>query len=91
MRRACPRDRSRWRDGPGSRNIARGISRCAEVCCSPGSSRWASDYLFQDLLLSRNVETVAWVEGVGAAPKDAPRYNYTRSANFTDGMRVCCC
>jgi hypothetical protein len=48
----------------------------------------ARDYLAQDLLLSRHVAALAWVKGVGAATPEEPRYNFTRSAYFTDGMRV---
>jgi hypothetical protein len=48
----------------------------------------ARDYLLQDLLLSHNVESVAWVEGVGAASEDEPRHNFTWSPYFTDGMRL---
>jgi hypothetical protein len=48
----------------------------------------ARDYLLQDLLLSQQVESVAWVDGVGAASKDEPRYNFTLSPYFTDGSRL---
>lgn len=48
----------------------------------------ARDYVVQDLLLSGRVEAVAFVPGVGAASEDAPRFNYTLSPYFTDGMRA---
>lgn len=48
----------------------------------------ARDYIVQDLILSQGVKGVAFVKGVGAAHKDEPRYNYTRSPYFTDGLRA---
>jgi hypothetical protein len=44
-------------------------------------------YLMQDMLLSGRVSKMMIVEGVGAAPKEAPRYNYTLDPYFTDGAR----
>ncbi|MCZ6602291.1 MAG: LssY C-terminal domain-containing protein [Planctomycetota bacterium] len=48
----------------------------------------ARGYIVQDLILSQNVEAVAFVKGVGEAHKDEPRYNYTLSPYFTDGLRA---
>lgn len=48
----------------------------------------ARDYVVQDLMLSQAVEAVAFASGVGAAHKDEPRYNYTLSPYFTDGLRA---
>ncbi len=48
----------------------------------------ARDYIVQDLILSQGVAAIAYVEGVGPAHKDEPRYNYTRSPYFTDGLRA---
>jgi hypothetical protein len=47
----------------------------------------ARDYMVQDLLVSGHVESIAWVQGVGHAPIDEPRYNFTLSPYFTDGFR----
>ncbi len=48
----------------------------------------ARDYIVQDLILSQGVAAIAYVEGVGPAHKDEPRYNDTRSPYFTDGLRA---
>jgi LssY C-terminus len=48
----------------------------------------ARDYLLQDLLLSGNLKSFGYVGGVGPAPPDAPRQNYTGDPYFTDGLRV---
>jgi hypothetical protein len=48
----------------------------------------ARDYLLQDLLLSGNLASFGYVGGVGSAPPDAPRENYTGDPYFTDGLRV---
>jgi hypothetical protein len=48
----------------------------------------ARDYIVQDLILSQSVQAVAYVSGVGPAHKDEPRYNYTLSPYFTDGLRA---
>jgi len=45
-------------------------------------------YLVQDLLLSGSLVAVGYVGGVGAAPPEEPRYNYTLDPYFTDGLRV---
>jgi hypothetical protein len=46
------------------------------------------DYLLQDLLLSGSLDGVGYVEGVGAATPEDPRYNYTLDPYFTDGRRL---
>jgi hypothetical protein len=48
----------------------------------------ARDYVVQDFLLSQRVHAVAFVKGVGEASLEEPRYNFTRSAYFTDGLRA---
>jgi LssY C-terminus len=48
----------------------------------------ARDYLLQDLLLSGNLKAFGYVGGVGRAPVDAPRHNYTEDPYFTDGLRI---
>jgi hypothetical protein len=45
-------------------------------------------YLIQDLLYSQGLSKFAMVEGVGAAPIEAPRANLTGDPYFTDGMRA---
>jgi hypothetical protein len=47
----------------------------------------ARTYLLLDLLYSKNVEMIAYVEGVGSASEDAPRMNLTGDPYFTDGLR----
>ena len=48
----------------------------------------ARDYLLQDILLSGNLAGFGYVEGVGLAAADAPRYNFTLDPYFTDGLRL---
>ncbi len=48
----------------------------------------ARDYLIQDLLESQKVAKIGFVEGVGAATSENPRYNLTDSPYWTDGWRV---
>ncbi len=45
-------------------------------------------YLIQDLWYSQGLEQFAFVNGVGAAPIDAPRNNLTGDSYFTDGVRA---
>lgn len=46
------------------------------------------EFLLENLAYSQSLAGMAYVEGVGAAPFDAPRYNLTGSRYFTDGLRV---
>ena len=48
----------------------------------------ARDYLMQDLLGSQKVAKIGFVEGVGKAEMENPRYNLTDSPYWTDGWRV---
>ena len=48
----------------------------------------ARDYLTQDLLESQKVAKLGFVDGVGKAEPDNPRYNLTDSPYWTDGLRV---
>ena len=48
----------------------------------------ARDYLMQDLLGSQKVAKLGFVEGVGKAEMENPRYNLTDSPYWTDGWRV---
>jgi hypothetical protein len=48
----------------------------------------ARDYLIQDLLESQKVAKLGFVDGVGKAEPDNPRYNLTDSPYWTDGLRV---
>jgi hypothetical protein len=48
----------------------------------------ARDYLMQDLLESQKVAKLGFVEGVGSATPENPRYNLTDSPYWTDGLRV---
>jgi hypothetical protein len=48
----------------------------------------ARDYLIQDLLESQKVAKIGFVDGVGKAEPDNPRYNLTDSPYWTDGLRV---
>ena len=48
----------------------------------------ARDYLIEDLILSRFVDRVGYVKGVGEASKDAPRHNLTGDPYYTDGHRA---
>lgn len=45
-------------------------------------------YLLQDMVASGSLVRLGWVEGVGSAARDAPRFNYTHDPYFTDGLRV---
>ena len=45
-------------------------------------------YLGLDLIASGKVGGLAFVEGVGFAPINAPRHNYTLDAYLTDGLRL---
>ena len=48
----------------------------------------AREYLLQDLLESQKVAKIGFVEGVGQAGPENPRYNLTDSPYWTDGLRV---
>ena len=48
----------------------------------------ARDYLIQDLLESQKLAKLGFVEGVGQAEPENPRYNLTDSPYWTDGLRV---
>ena len=48
----------------------------------------ARDYLLLDLLESQKVAKIGFVEGVGSATPDNPRYNLTDSPYWTDGLRA---
>lgn len=48
----------------------------------------ARDYVIGDLVQHEAVSLVAYVEGVGEVPKDAPRENLTGDPYFTDGYRA---
>ena len=48
----------------------------------------ARDYLIQDLLESQKIAKLGFVEGVGRATPENPRYNLTDSPYWTDGLRV---
>jgi len=48
----------------------------------------ARDYLLQDLLESQKVVKIGFVEGVGKATPENPRYNLTDSPYWTDGLRL---
>jgi LssY C-terminus len=45
-------------------------------------------YLVQDLIYGEQVQRVGFVEGVGAASSEAPRYNAEGDPYFTDGLRT---
>lgn len=45
-------------------------------------------FLIQDLWYSQGLSQFALVKGVGAAPIDAPRHNFTNDPYFTDGLRA---
>ncbi len=45
-------------------------------------------FLFQDLLLSGSLTGIGYVDGVGRATPEEPRYNYTLDPYFTDGLRL---
>jgi hypothetical protein len=46
------------------------------------------EYLLHSLLQHEAIQWFAFARGVGAATKQNPRYNLTRDAYFTDGMRL---
>jgi hypothetical protein len=48
----------------------------------------AREYLMQDIFASQSLASVAYVKGVGAASRDAPRTNLTGDPYFTDGLRL---
>jgi hypothetical protein len=48
-------------------------------------TRW---YLMQDLYFSEGLERFGFVKGVGAAPPERPRFNYTGDPYETDGLRA---
>ena len=48
----------------------------------------ARDYLIQDLMESQKVAKIGFVEGVGKATPENPRYNLTDSPYWTDGLRA---
>ncbi len=43
--------------------------------------------LLEDLVYSQQLARTGWVKGVGAAPRDKPRYNLTGDPYFTAGLR----
>jgi len=48
----------------------------------------ARDYLVQDMIASGFLQSLAYVEGVGAASRETPRENLTGDPYFTDGLRA---
>jgi hypothetical protein len=46
------------------------------------------EFLLEDLAYSQALKKIAYVEGVGKAPMDAPRGNLTGDPYFTDGYRL---
>jgi len=48
----------------------------------------ARNGLIQDLAYSQALARFAYVSGVGAAPREAPRHNLTGDPYFTDGLRA---
>ncbi|HEY8516136.1 MAG TPA: LssY C-terminal domain-containing protein [Candidatus Binatia bacterium] len=48
----------------------------------------ARDYVIGDLVQQESASLVGYVEGVGAAPPNAPRENLTGDPYFTDGWRA---
>jgi LssY C-terminus len=44
--------------------------------------------LAEDVVYSQGLQRLAFVAGVGAAPRNAPRFNLTRDPYFTQGMRI---
>jgi hypothetical protein len=48
----------------------------------------AREYLMQDIFASQALAAIAYVKGVGAAWRDAPRANLTGDPYFTDGLRL---
>ncbi len=49
------------------------------------AAAWA---LAEDLAYSQALRKLAFAQGVGAAPREAPRENLTRDPYFTDGLRT---
>ena len=47
--------------------------------------------LTEDLVYSQGLRAIGFVEGVGAAPKNAPRENLTTRSLLHRGLRTCCC
>ena len=45
-------------------------------------------YLGLDMFVSEHVAAYGYVEGVGRAPFNEPRYNYTNDPYYTDGKRL---
>ena len=45
-------------------------------------------YVLFDLARSQYLARIGFAKGVGAAPLDAPRYNYTEDPYYTDGLRA---
>lgn len=48
----------------------------------------ARDYLALDMIVSEHVTAYGFVQGVGQAPFNEPRYNYTNDPYYTDGRRL---
>ena len=48
----------------------------------------ARDYLVQDMFASGFLQSLAYVQGVGAASRETPRGNLTGDPYFTDGLRA---
>ncbi len=46
------------------------------------------EYLLENLAYHQALAKIAYVDGVGAAPIEAPRHNLTGDPYFTDGLRV---
>ena len=46
------------------------------------------EYLLEDLAYHQALAKFAYVDGVGAAPIEAPRHNLTGDPYFTDGLRI---
>jgi hypothetical protein len=44
--------------------------------------------LAEDVVYSQGLQKLAFVEGVGPAPKSTPRFNLTRDPYYTEGMRT---
>jgi hypothetical protein len=48
----------------------------------------ARDYLALDMFVSEHVAAFGFVQGVGEASFNEPRYNYTNDPYYTDGRRL---
>ena len=46
------------------------------------------DYLVEDVLAAESLAALAYVKGVGNAPRQTPRQNTTGDPYFTDGLRA---